>query len=103
MTTIKLFLCSMSVFVAVVLSGAYATLRFESAEPMANIVTYGDALWWALNICSVGDASLHPVTVGGRITGALLIVIGYGCFALNVGIVTAVVGAFVRKAEKKLK
>ena len=64
---------------------------------------YGDALWWALNVCSVGDACYHPVTNGGRVVGALLIVIGYGCFAVNVGIVTAVVGRLVRRAERGLR
>ena len=93
----------MAVFVTVVFAGGYAVLMCESDCPGSNITGYGDALWWALNVCSVGDACYHPVTNGGRVVGALLIVIGYGCFAVNVGIVTAVVGRLVRRAERGLR
>lgn len=103
MMSLKLFLCSLAVFAVVIFSGAYAALLCERTQPGASIVTYPDALWWALNVCSVGDAGIGPVTAGGRIAGAVLIVIGYGCFAVNVATVTAIVSRIVRTAEEKLK
>lgn len=101
--TPRLLIFSLAVFAAVIFSGAYAALLCERDQSGATIRTYGDALWWALNMCSVGDAGIGPVTACGRITGAVLIVIGYGCFAVTVGTVTAIVSQIVRKAEEKLK
>lgn len=103
MKTIKLLASSLAVFFAVMLLGSVAILRVESGAPNANINTMSDAMWWVVNICSVGDAALHPVTAAGRIVGAVLIIVGYGCFTLNVGIVTAIVGHLVRKAERTMK
>ena len=82
---------SIAVFVAVVFAGAFAVLRAEAGASGADITTYGDALWWALNICSVGDAGYSPVTASGRVVGALLIVVGYACFTVNAGIISAVI------------
>jgi voltage-gated potassium channel len=101
--TPRLLFCSLAVFGGVIFSGAWAELLCERDQPGATIRTYGDALWWALNVCSVGDAGIGPVTAGGRITGAVLIVIGYGCFAVIVGTITAIISRIIRKAEEKLK
>lgn len=91
-----LFIFSIAVFVAVVFAGAYGVFRCEKGVYVANISTMGDALWWSLNVCSVGDAGFSPVTASGRIIGAVLIVIGYACFTVNVGIISAVISHRIR-------
>jgi len=97
--TPRLLFCSLAVFGGVIFSGAGAELLFERDQPGATIRAYGDALWWALNMSTIGDAGIYPVTAGGRITGAVLIVIGSGCFAVIVGTITAIISRILRRAE----
>ena len=80
----------------VVLMGAEAIWRIERTVPGATITTISDAMWWSVNVCSVGDANIGPITSGGRFVGALLIVVGYACFTINVGIVTVLINRFLR-------
>lgn len=87
---------SAAIFASVIIFGALAVYKVEQFASNANITTIGDALWWAVNICSVGDAHLYPVTCYGRIIGTLLIIIGYSCFALNVGIVSAFINHIIK-------
>lgn len=95
--TLHLLASSLAVFAILVVAGSHAVLSFERTAPNANIRTPGDAMWWTINICSVGDAHFYPVTTGGRIAGAILIVAGYSCFALNVGIVSAFISHAIQR------
>ena len=80
---------SLGAFVAMV-AGALAMLNLESG-PEANIQTAGDALWWAfVTITTVGYGDRYPVTVGGRLVAAVLMVVGVGLF----GTFTAYVASF---------
>lgn len=74
-----LFLCS--VFV----------LQFESRSPNANIVTGGDALWWAIvTITTVGYGDFYPVTAPGRIVGVFVMVSGVGIIAALASVLTSI-------------
>ena len=54
-------------------------LQFESGDPNANIVTGGDALWWAVvTITTVGYGDYFPVTTLGRLTGVSVMFAGVG-------------------------
>lgn len=84
---VRLLLISFVVLVVVVCSGAFAALRAESFEPGATIITYSDALWWAINMASVGDSNMTPVTTAGRVVGVVIILTGYVAFSVLIGVV----------------
>jgi len=76
-------------FLAIV-CGAMAILNMETGDG-ANIATAGDALWWAfVTITTVGYGDCYPVTTGGRVVAAILMVFGVGLF----GTFTAYVASF---------
>jgi voltage-gated potassium channel len=55
---------------------ALATLQVERDAPGANILTFGDSIWWAIvTIATVGYGDEYPVTAAGR-TYAVLLMIG---------------------------
>lgn len=54
-------------------------LQFESQSPDANIKTSADAIWWGIvTITTVGYGDRYPVTLGGRLTAAGVMVAGIG-------------------------
>lgn len=83
-------------------SASFIILEVEKNAPDANITTYEDALWWTLNVSSVGDTSLQPVTSKGKIIGAIIIFIGVTIFALNTGLLSAIFSSFIKKEQKQI-
>ena len=52
---------------------ALVTYHVERDAPGANIVTFGDALWWAVvTLATVGYGDTYPVTLAGRLYAVLL-------------------------------
>ncbi|MCP2368286.1 voltage-gated potassium channel [Agromyces flavus] len=52
---------------------ALVTYHVERDAPGANIVTFGDALWWAcVTLATVGYGDTYPVTTLGRLYAVLL-------------------------------
>ncbi len=80
-----------------ILVGALAELSFEKGVDGAPIKSFGDALWWAITTTTtVGYGDMYPVTTGGRIVAAALMVVGISVL----GVVTATVAAwFVETSE----
>ena len=71
--------------------GALAALDAEQGAPDALIVSFPDALWWAMTtVTTVGYGDLYPVTQTGRIVAASLMVVGISVL----GVVTASVAAW---------
>jgi voltage-gated potassium channel len=72
--------------------GGIAVLDAEQDAPEANIVTLGDALWWATTtVTTVGYGDRFPVTTEGRFVAVGLMLIGIAV----VGAVTATVAAWM--------
>ncbi|WP_062464165.1 potassium channel family protein [Demequina soli] len=83
-----------AVVIAVVLLlwiGAVAMLDAERGHDGAQIVNFGDALWWALvTMTTVGYGDYAPVTVQGRIIATIIMLLGVAL----IGVVTASVAAW---------
>ena len=74
----------------VVLMGATLTLIFEIDAPGANILSFGDSVWWGfVTVTTVGYGDFTPVTVGGRVVAVVIMFTG----AAAVGAVTAAVAS----------
>jgi voltage-gated potassium channel len=72
--------------------GALAVLDVEQSAPDAKIVTFGDALWWAMTtITTVGYGDMFPVTPIGRMVAAALMMSGIAVL----GVVTASIASWL--------
>jgi voltage-gated potassium channel len=70
--------------------GAWLVLLFEENAKGSNIHDYPDALWWAIvTVTTVGYGDRYPVTEGGRIVAAILMLVGIGL----IGVLTATVAS----------
>jgi voltage-gated potassium channel len=65
-------------------------LQFESRSPDANIVSGGDALWWAVvTITTVGYGDFYPTTTLGRMTAVFVMFSGIGIIGALASILAA--------------
>lgn len=66
-------------------------VKFETGY---KINTFGDGLWWAITtVTGVGYGDLVPVTLMGRIIGAVLMTVGLVLFSLVVAILSAAISS----------
>jgi len=71
---------------------ALGVLDAERTSPDANIVTFGDAMWWAfVTITTVGYGDYYPVTATGRLVAVLLMAGGVAVLS----VVTATVSSWI--------
>ncbi|WP_084144541.1 potassium channel family protein [Ferrimonas kyonanensis] len=74
-------------------------LLFEDGVAGANITTAEDAIWWSLvTISTVGYGDFYPVTMEGRVIGAVVIVCGVSFFGIVAGYLASV---FVSPEEEE--
>jgi voltage-gated potassium channel len=75
--------------------GAWLVLLLEGNAKGSNIHDYPDALWWAIvTVTTVGYGDRYPVTEGGRVVAAVLMLLGIGL----IGVLTATVASvFVKE------
>ena len=86
------FITIFSAFLVLVVS-SILVLVFESRAPAgeANIVTGGDALWWAIvTITTVGYGDFFPVTALGRLTGVFVMFAGVGIIGALASILASI-------------
>ncbi|MDE4907957.1 ion transporter [Methanogenium marinum] len=76
--------------ILIIESGAFLVLQAEHASPSANIITAGDAIWWAyVSITTVGYGDRFPVTAAGRMVGILVLTTGVAVFATFAGLISS--------------
>jgi voltage-gated potassium channel len=74
-------------------------LYFEHDAPGGNIRTASDVMWWGIcTVTTVGYGDRFPVTDGGRICGAILMLSGIGYLTTVLGVVTRITQPFSRKS-----
>jgi voltage-gated potassium channel len=80
------------------LTSAAAFVLVEDVGEGQAVDTFGDALWWSLaTITTVGYGDIYPVTVLGRLVGAVTMLVGISTFA----IVTAKVAEYLVRADSR--
>jgi voltage-gated potassium channel len=73
------------VVIVAIFASSVAILQCET-DPRSTIKTADDAIWWALcTITTVGYGDLYPVTSGGRLVAALLMLTGVSMFGALAG------------------
>jgi voltage-gated potassium channel len=71
---------------------------YEHHASGATIRTYGDALWWGMEtVSTVGYGDFTPVTTGGRITAAALMVLAFTVLAV---ITAQIASRFIEQAQR---
>ncbi|MXN63746.1 cyclic nucleotide-binding domain-containing protein [Stappia sp. GBMRC 2046] len=82
--------------VLVAATGMYLVERHVQPEKFGSIPA---AMWWALaTLTTVGYGDVVPVTATGKVLGGLVMMMGYGLFALPIGIVAT---AFAREIHSR--
>jgi hypothetical protein len=95
--TLLISILSICIFAGTIFSSAWLVLQCEQYAIGSNIHNYSDALWWSLNVSSVGDTDFQPVTMLGRTVGAITILIGATQFSLTTGLLAAIFSYFIKK------
>lgn len=66
--------------------GSLGMIAIEAPAEGSNITTASDSLWYMIvTMATVGYGDQYPVTTGGRILGALVILVGVGIFGTLTG------------------
>jgi len=71
------------VAIVVITITAVVVLQVETRSDEANIITGGDAFWWAfVTITTVGFGDKYPTTGLGRVMAMILMTVGVGIFGV---------------------
>ncbi len=84
----------------VMFTSAYIFYLLEKSINSA-VHTYWDALWWAIcTVSTVGYGDIVPLTGGGRIIAAGLIVFGVMCFMGFTAVLASIMSSFIAKEKE---
>ncbi len=97
------FMSASLMAVLMMIFSSIVILNCETADG-ANIKTAGDALWWSVvTITTVGYGDRYPVTTGGRIVGAMLMLTGIGLFGMFTAYVASLFVELDKQEDNKLE
>ncbi len=86
----------------IILIGAALGFLLESRVTGTQMVTFGDAIWWASTTVTTVGSDIQPVTPVGRVLAFLLMVYGLGVFSYFVASIASVlVGLDTRQDESE--
>jgi voltage-gated potassium channel len=81
---------SFYIFFSMIMVCAPAILITECGEPGSNLNASGDAIWWVFETMStVGYGDFFPVTIAGRVVGAITMSLGVAMFGAMTATVLA--------------
>ncbi|MDC0948008.1 ion transporter [Gammaproteobacteria bacterium] len=87
----------MLILVVIAASGMHVVERQVQPEHFGSIP---QAMWWALvTLTTVGYGDIVPITVAGKLFGALITIIGVGMVALPAGILASGFGEQLRRSR----
>ncbi len=93
-------MATLMIMVMLLVFSASIVFLFEKDAQPKNFASIPHAMWWALaTLTTVGYGDITPITLGGRIFGAFVMVLGIGMFALPTGILATGFAREVRKNE----
>ncbi len=77
---------------------AFGAYHFEHEAQPEQFSHLGDALWWAVaTLTTVGYGDIYPITIGGKIMTAVVILCGLGIVAAPAGIVASAMATALRE------
>ena len=92
----------MNVTGLLILMAAFGAFHFEHQAQPEHFSHIGDALWWAVaTLTTVGYGDIYPITVGGKIMTAIVILCGLGIVAAPAGIVASAMATAIREKNRE--
>jgi voltage-gated potassium channel len=76
------------VAVIVLMASSMAIYEFEHDAQPDRFTRLSDAVWWSIvTLSTVGYGDLYPITSGGRVVGAITMLVGIGIFGTFISLV----------------
>lgn len=88
---------TLSILLTILLLSAGGIYVFEKDVQPDNFGSIPHSLWWAIStLTTVGYGDVTPVTTGGKMFGALVMIVGIGMVALPTGILSSAFSEEIR-------
>ncbi len=86
--------------VIMIFMAAYGAYHFEHEAQPEAFSHMGDALWWAVaTLTTVGYGDIYPITIGGKIMTAVIVLCGLGIVAAPAGIVASAMATALKEKQ----
>jgi voltage-gated potassium channel len=96
------FGAALFVLIVVTIIAACGIYLFEHTMQPRKFGSIPEALWWAVaTLTTVGYGDVTPITVGGKIFGGLIAILGIGMVALPAGILASGFADELRRRERE--